>query len=87
MNFGDFMEKIFFCQFRHIMTPLALKIENFGQNKSSRAEKLAIFVWGIRINWSRDDLPTLQIPGREVFADIVLKPLLKCLVSSFTRQI
>ena len=41
ISFSDFVEKIFLRQFWPIFTPLALKIENFGQNWSSRAEKLA----------------------------------------------
>jgi hypothetical protein len=28
-------------------------------------------VWGIRKNWSRDDLPTPHIPGPEDFADFL----------------
>ena len=48
MKFGVFVEKIFFCQFWPILTPLVLKVENFGQNWSSRAEKLAtsLFLYG-----------------------------------------
>jgi hypothetical protein len=32
------------CQFRLILYPHELKIENFGQNRSPRAGKLATFV-------------------------------------------
>ena len=41
MKFGVFVGNIFFCQFWPILTPLVLKVKNFAQNKSSRAEKLA----------------------------------------------
>jgi hypothetical protein len=30
-----------------------------------------IFEWGIRKNWSPDDLPTPQLPGPEDFADFL----------------
>jgi hypothetical protein len=30
---------------------------------------LTYFVWVIRKKWSQDDLPTLQIPGPEDFAE------------------
>ena len=48
MKFGIWGTKRFLRQFWTILTPLVLKVENFGQNKSSRAEKLAtsLFLYG-----------------------------------------
>ena len=48
MKFGTWGTKRFLRQFWPILTPLVLKVENFGQNKSSRAEKLAttLFLYG-----------------------------------------
>ena len=48
MKFGTWGTKRFLRQFWPILTPLVLKVENFGQNWSSRAEKLAtsLFLYG-----------------------------------------
>ena len=37
--------------------------------KSGKIERLDNFVWGIRKNWSRDDLSIPQIPGYEVYPE------------------
>ena len=64
-------EKINLGHFRPFLRLAVLKVQNFGQNWSSRAENwlLAYFCMGIRKNWSRDDLPTPQIPAYEVYPD------------------
>jgi hypothetical protein len=48
MKFGILRVKSFQRQFWPILNPLILKIVNFAQNKSSRAEKLAnsLFLYG-----------------------------------------
>ncbi len=46
MKFGTWGTKRFLRQFWPILTPLVLKVENFGQNWCSRAEKLAYFCMG-----------------------------------------
>ncbi len=74
MKFGTWGTKRFFRQFWPILTPLVLKVENFGQNKSSRAEKLAtnLFLHGESEKIGHETIcRPPQIPAREVFADIV----------------
>ena len=68
MKFGVFVEKIFFCQFLPIMTPLALKVKNFSQNWSSRAEK---FLYGESENLVPIRSTDPKILARVVFAEIV----------------
>jgi hypothetical protein len=64
-------QKSFFVNF----DPLILKIGNFGQNKSSIAEKLAtsplLYEEFEKIGSEKICGPPPQIPAREVFADIV----------------
>jgi hypothetical protein len=72
LSFPVYGEKINLGHFRPFLRLAVLKVQNFCQNKSSRAEKLAtsLFLYGESVkNWSRDDLPTPQIPAYEVYPD------------------
>jgi hypothetical protein len=74
VKFGVFVEKIFFLNKNLLyFDPLALKIENFGQNCLQELENwlLAYFCMGnlkkLVLRRSADP----QIPARDVYADIV----------------